>query len=49
MPVDGSDPVANYHVIRFELEQYAAELGTRPEIVALTKCEFPGSEEVIAA
>ena len=46
MPVDGSDPLANYHAIRFELEQYAAELGTRPEIIVLTKCELPGSEEV---
>ena len=45
MPADGSDPVANYHVIRRELEQYAAELGTRPEIVVLTKCELPGADE----
>ncbi len=44
-PVDGSDPVENYHVIRRELEQYAAELGTRPEIVAMTKCELPGADE----
>ena len=27
MPADGSDPLTNYHAIRFELEQYAAELG----------------------
>ena len=46
MPADGSDPVANYHAIRFELEQYAAELGTRPEIIVLSKCELPGSDEV---
>ncbi len=44
-PVDGSDPVANYGAIRRELEQYAKELGERPEIVALTKCELPGAEE----
>jgi GTP-binding protein len=44
-PVDGSDPVANYHVIRRELEQYAEELGTRPEVVAITKSELPGAEE----
>jgi GTPase len=48
IPVDGSDPVANYHVIRRELEQYAAELGTRPEIVVLSKCELPGSDEAHA-
>ncbi len=46
MPADGSDPLANYHAVRFELEQYAAELGTRPEIVVLTKCELPESAEV---
>ena len=45
-PVDESDPVANYFTIRNELEQYAAELGTRPEIVVLTKCELPGAAEV---
>jgi GTP-binding protein len=45
-PADGSDPVENYHVIRRELEQYAAELGTRPEIVAMTKCELPGADAV---
>jgi GTP-binding protein len=45
-PTDGSEPLANYHAIRFELEQYAAELGRRPEIVVLTKCELPGADEV---
>jgi GTPase len=45
LPADGSEPVANYHVIRRELEQYAAELGTRPEIVVLTKCELPGADD----
>ncbi len=44
-PIDGSDPVTNYHTIRHELEQYAVELGARPEIVVLTKCELPGSDE----
>ncbi len=44
-PVDGSDPVANYHVIRRELEQHAAELGERPEIVVMTKSELPGARE----
>ncbi|HEV2968700.1 MAG TPA: GTPase ObgE [Pirellulales bacterium] len=44
MPSDGSDLVANYQVIRHELVQHAEELGTRPEIVVLTKCELPGAE-----
>ena len=46
MPADGTDPLANYHAVRFELEQYAAELKTRPEIVVLTKCELPSAAEV---
>jgi GTP-binding protein len=46
VPVDGSDPLANYHTIRFELEQHAAELGHRPEIIVLSKSELPGAEEV---
>jgi GTP-binding protein len=45
-PVDGSDPVENYHVIRRELEQYAVELGTRPEIIAMSKCELPDGGKV---
>lgn len=45
-PLDGSDPVANYHAIHRELEQYDVKLGQRPEIVVVTKCELPGSDEV---
>ncbi len=47
-PMDESDPVANYHTIRRELEQYAVELGARPEIVVLSKCELPGAAEIRA-
>ncbi|MDZ4821381.1 MAG: GTPase, partial [Planctomycetota bacterium] len=46
MPVDGSDPLTNYHTIRNELEQYAEELGRRPEILCITKAELPGAAEV---
>jgi GTPase len=46
MPLDSSDPTENYHAIRRELTQYKAELGTRPEIVAVTKAELPGAEAV---
>jgi GTP-binding protein len=48
LPVDGSDPLANYRAIRDELERYDASLGTRPEIVVMSKCELPGAEEVRA-
>jgi GTP-binding protein len=44
-PIDGSDPIENYHAIRRELTQYATELGDRPEIVAVTKAELPGARE----
>ncbi len=45
-PVDGSDPLENYRVIRSELELYSTDLGQRPEIAVVTKCELPGAEEV---
>jgi GTP-binding protein len=46
LPSDGSDPLANYRVVRGELEQYDVQLGRRPEIVAVTKCELPVAAEV---
>ncbi len=46
MPMDGSDPLANYRTIRDELTQYDQKLGERPEIIAVTKAELPGSEEL---
>jgi GTP-binding protein len=45
-PVDGSDPLANYRIIRSELELYSVELGARPEIAVVTKCELPDADEV---
>jgi GTP-binding protein len=45
-PADGSDPIDNYRVIREELIQYDAKLGERPELVAVTKAELPGAEEL---
>jgi len=46
LPVDGSDPLANYRAIREELALYDAALGQRPEIVVLSKSELPGAAEV---
>ena len=46
VPFDGVDPLANYHAIREELLQYNSKMGERPEIVAVTKAELPGAEEV---
>jgi GTP-binding protein len=46
MPVDGSDPIANYRAIREELSLYDAALGERPEIVVMSKGELPGAAEI---
>lgn len=40
-PLDGSDPLVNYRVIRDELERFDAALGQRPEIVVVTKADLP--------
>ena len=45
-PMDGSDPFANYRLLRAELEQYDVQLVQRPEVVAVTKSELPGADEV---
>jgi GTP-binding protein len=45
-PMDGTDPVTNYGVIRDELVRYDAGLGERPEIVVMSKGELPGADEV---
>jgi GTPase len=41
------DPAEKYQTIRCELEKYSEELATRPEIIALTKCEGL-DDEIIA-
>jgi GTP-binding protein len=46
LPADGSDPVHNYDVIRRELKLHARDLTGKPEIVAVSKAELTGSEEV---
>jgi GTP-binding protein len=45
-PADESDPLENYRAIRRELVEYKTRLGDRPEIVAVSKAELPGAEEV---
>ena len=46
VPADGSDPVINYLTIRRELELHGHALADKPEIVAVSKAELTGSEEV---
>jgi len=45
-PLDGSDPISNYHAIREELARYDEKLGQRPEIAAVTKADLPGAATV---
>jgi GTP-binding protein len=45
-PVDGSDPVQNYHTITSELARYDTELAARPQVVAVTKADLPGADRV---
>ncbi len=40
-PMDGSDPLRNYEVIREELRLFDPSLAERPEIVVLTKADLP--------
>src|SRR5207249_226118 len=45
-PTDGADPLDNYRTIRRELELYSAALAGKPEVVAVSKSELTGSNEV---
>lgn len=45
-PLDGSDPLANYRVIRDELDRFDPALGQRPEIVVVTKADLPSAGSV---
>src|SRR4051795_7537169 len=45
VPVDGSDPLANYRTIRQELEHYSPGLAQRPEILVVTKMDLTGAVE----
>lgn len=48
MPMDQTDPVTNYFAIRAELAKYTSDLAARPEIIAVSKSELPGADEVAA-
>ncbi|WP_298911964.1 GTPase ObgE [uncultured Algimonas sp.] len=43
------DPAENYRIIRGELDAYGEGLTDKPEIVALTKCETVGEDNLAAA
>jgi len=46
LPMDGTDPVENYQSLREELKLYDLDLADRPEIIAVSKAELPGAEEI---
>jgi GTP-binding protein len=46
LPIDGSNPIINYHAIRKELALYDKRLAERPEILVVSKCELPEAEEI---
>ena len=46
IPMDQSDAVENYRLIRNELVQYNDVLEKRPEIIVVTKSELPGADEI---
>ncbi len=45
LPVDESDPVANYRTIRNELERYSPALAAQPELLVVTKMDLTGADE----
>jgi GTPase len=45
-PLDGSDPLHNYRMVRRELELYTAALAEKPELVAVSKSELTDSGAV---
>ena len=47
-PMDGTDPLDNFKAITAELSQYNEQLVQRPQLVAVTKAEIPGAEQVHA-
>jgi GTP-binding protein len=47
MPMDESDPVANYHLIRNELTKYSEKLAGKPELVVANKMDLTGADEVL--
>jgi GTP-binding protein len=46
LPPDGSDPLNNYRILRRELELHGRGLADKPEIIAVSKAELTGSEEI---
>jgi GTPase len=48
MPMDGSDPVDNYHTIRAELERHSQVLAEKPEVIVANKIDLDPDGENLA-
>jgi len=48
MPMDGSDPVDNYHAIRVELEQHSQVLAEKQEVIVANKNDLDPEGEKLA-
>ena len=48
MPMDGSDPVDNYHAIRGELEQHSQVLAEKTEVIVANKRDLDPEGEKLA-
>jgi GTPase len=46
-PMDGSDPVANYHTIRKELESFSPTLARKREVIAANKMDLATDDTAI--
>jgi GTP-binding protein len=44
-PIDESDPVRNYEMIRHELGEYSIELAEKPEVIVLNKIDMIAEDE----
>jgi GTP-binding protein len=47
MPVDGSDPVENYHAIRNELQQYSSALAQKQEVIVANKTDLDAEGKAV--
>jgi GTP-binding protein len=48
-PADGSDPAANYHTIREELETFSDKLVRKPELIVANKLDLATDEAALTA
>jgi len=47
MPIDGSDPVENYHAIRNELQQYSSALAQKQEVIVANKTDLDSDGKAV--